>query len=441
MKNFTQIVFIFLFALSNIFAQQEKGIIGANNWLSNWTEFQPNVQDYEEPTQILTGNITEDKKLIKRHVYMLVGSVFVTNNSVLTIEPGTVIIGDYNSKASLTISKGSGIIANGTETDPIVFTSNRSVKKAGDWGGIIILGDASTNKFGNGSVASFYSQLGPTDYVNTNYGGSNPNSNSGMMKHVRIEFAGNRIKGAGYFNGLLLAGVGRETIFDNVMVSYSSGNSFEVWGGNVVLNKVVSYKSNKNDFKFNYGAQCELTNSLAIRSPYVSSSEGSRCLQVVSYDKIEDVDFTKNLTSVTAKNLTLLNSSNSLKEDIKMGLVKEAVYVAENASLDMSKSVISGFNPAVLFEDKIRINQENLEKIKFTDMYFNNCNGNIFVENNSNNEDLENWYGNHAFFNVYSKSVNSETFIDIASSRKPDYRLRINKIIASNEVESGLRDN
>ena len=109
MKNFTQIVFIFLFAFSSVFAQQEKGIIGANNWLSNWTDFQPNVQDYEEPTQILTGNITEDKKLVKRHVYMLVGSVFVTNKAVLTIEPGTVIIGDYQSKASLTISRGSGI--------------------------------------------------------------------------------------------------------------------------------------------------------------------------------------------------------------------------------------------------------------------------------------------------------------------------------------------
>jgi hypothetical protein len=441
MKNFTQIVFIFLFALSNVFAQQEKGIIGANNWLSNWTEFQPNVQDYEEPTQILTGNITEDKKLIKRHVYMLVGSVFVTNNAVLTIEPGTVIIGDSKSKASLTISKGSGIIANGTETDPIVFTSNRSVKRAGDWGGIIILGDASTNKFGNGSVASYFSNLESADYVNTNYGGNNPNSNSGLMKHVRIEFAGNRTKGAGYFNGLLLAGVGRETVLDNIMVSYAAGNSFEVWGGNVNLDKVVSYKSNKNDFKFNYGSQCELTNSLAIRSPYVSSSEGSRCLKVTSYDKIEEVDFTKKLTAVTAKNLTLLNSSESLEEDIKMGLVKEAVYIGENASLDMNKSVISGFNPAVIFEDKIRIDQENLEKIKFSDMYFNNCNGNIFVENNSNNEDLENWYGNHAFFNVYSKSGNSETFIDIANSRKPDYRLRINKIIASNEVDSELRDN
>ena len=72
-------------------------------------------------------------------------------------------------------------------------------------------------------------------------------------------------------------------------------------------------------------------------------------------------------------------------------------------------------------------------------MYFNNCNGNIFIENNSNNEDLENWYGNAAFFNVYSKSENAETFIDMKNDKRPDYRLRINKIIASNEVDPDLR--
>jgi hypothetical protein len=126
--------------------------------------------------------------------------------------------------------------------------------------------------------------------------------------------------------------------------------------------------------------------------------------------------------------------------DIEKGLVKEAVYIAENASLDMNKSVISGFNPAVLFEDKIIVNQENLEKIKFSDMYFNNCNGNIFVENNSNNEDLENWYGNTAFFNVYAKSYNSETFIDLKNEKRPDFRLRINKIIATNDLDPDLRN-
>lgn len=434
MKNATQMVMIFLLLIGNVFAQQEKGIVGTENWLHNWTEFKPSLADYGEPNQILAGNITEDTKLLKRNVYLLMGNVFVTNNATLTIEPGTVIIGDFDSKASLTITKGSSIIANGLETDPIIFTSKRSVKREGDWGGIIILGDAPTNKFGNGSVASFYPGLSASSYAFTNYGGENSCSSSGILKYVRIEYAGKRIDKEKYFNGLLLAGVGKETTLENIMVSYSAGNSFEILGGDVELKQFVSYRSNSNDFAFNYGAQCELNNSLAVRSPFISSSRGSRCMQILSYDNKQEVDFSKKGTSVIAKNLTLINRSDDLMADIKMGLVKEALFVGENSSLDMNKSVISGFNPAVILEDDIAINQENLEKIKFTDMYFNNCNGNIFVENNYNNEDLENWYGNSAFFNVYSKGQDSETFIEVKNERRPDFRLRINKIIATNDI-------
>jgi hypothetical protein len=435
MKNFTQIIWVFLLIIGNISAQQEKGIVGTSNWLNNWTEFNPNQVDYGEPTQILTGNITKDTKLSKRYIYMLVGSVFVTNEATLTIEAGTVIIGDYESKASLTITKGATIIADGIETDPIVFTSNRSVKRAGDWGGLFLLGDASTNKFGNGSVASYHSNLDSSAYGNTNFGGTNINSNSGILRFVRIEYAGKRLKTGTNFSALLLAGVGNKTILENIMVSYSAGDSFEIWGGDVNLDKTISYRTNCNDFKFNFGAQSQLFNSLAIRSPYISSRNGSRCLQITSYDKKEEVDFTKSGTFVTAKNLTLVNESQNLESDIAMGLVKEAVYVGENTMLEMNRSVISGFNPAVILEDKIVVNNENLEKIKFNSMYFNNCNGNIFVENDSNNEDLENWYGNSAFFNVYSKSDNSETFIDLRNDKRPDFRLRINKIMASNDIE------
>ena len=441
MKSFTKMsILIFLFIIGNIFGQQEKGITGTENWLYNWTEFKPNQQSYDEPTQILTGNIAVDTRLNKRNTYLLLGNVFVTDNATLTIEPGTVILGDYASKASLTISKGATLIANGSETDPIIFTSNKSVKRAGDWGGIIILGDAPTNKFGNGSVVSFYKELPSSQYPFTNFGGTNLEGNSGVLKYVRIEYAGKRIKNDEYFNGLLLAGVGNQTIIENVMVSYSAGNSFEIWGGDVNLLKLVSYRSNSNDYKFNFGAQSKLDNSIAVRSPYVSSSSRARCLQIASYDKIEEVDFTKKGTLVIANNITFLNDSENLMADIEKGLVKEAVYIAENAALDMNKSVISGFNPAVLLEDKIIVNQENLEKIKFSDMYFNNCNGNIFVENNSNNEDLENWYGNTAFFNVYAKGYNSETFIDIKNEKRPDFRLRINKIIATNDLDPDLRE-
>ena len=359
MKSLTQIVCMSLLMVSGVNAQQEKGIIGSTNWLNNWTEFKPNKVDYGEANQILAGNITVNTKLYKKNVYILQGSVFVMPNTTLTIEPGTVIIGDYDSAASLIITKGATLIAEGLETDPIVFTSNRSVKKAGDWGGIIMLGDAPINKFGN--VASVNYDF---DTSLTSYGGNNSASNSGVLKYVRIEFAGKKIKGFGNFNALLLGGVGNKTAFENIMISYSAGDSFEVYGGDVILNKLVSLKSSNDDFRFNYGAQCRIDNSLAIRSSYLSSNTGSRCFDVASYDKKEEVDFTKKQTSVTATNITLVNNSENINIDIQSGLVKEAIYVAENSSLNFKRSVISGFNPAVLLSNKIEINNANLKQNK-----------------------------------------------------------------------------
>ena len=124
MKSISQILSIFLLVVVGAQAQQEKGITGSNNWLNNWTEFRPNKVDYGEADQILAGNIAVNTKLYKKNKYILQGNVYITNNAVLTIEPGTTIIGDYATNAALIITKGATIIADGLETDPIVFTSN-----------------------------------------------------------------------------------------------------------------------------------------------------------------------------------------------------------------------------------------------------------------------------------------------------------------------------
>jgi len=431
MKKITLTTLFFFLVFGSIFAQQEKGITGYNNWLDTWTDFKPNKVEYNEATQILSGDITESTTLTKRNTYLLLGDVFVTNNSTLTIEPGTVIIGDFKSKGSLTISRGSKIIAEGTQTDPIVFTSSRSDKKQGDWGGLFILGDAPINTFGN--VSSLNYGLNPSSTENISYGGDNAYSNSGVLKYVRVEFAGKKTKEFGNYNGITLAGVGLETTIYNVMVSYCEGNSFNILGGEVVLAKAVSFRSNHNDFAFNYGTQCNIVNSLAVRSPYISSADGSTCMYVSSYDLKEDTDTSKKETNVNAENLTLVNVSNDLEGDIKVGLVQEAIYVGPDVSFTIHKSVISGFMPAVILDDKIAINNDNLQKIKFTHSYFNNCEGNIFRKNYSNNDDLESWYGSRAFDNVYSKGPDIETFIEYGNSRTPDFRLRINKIIAAND--------
>jgi hypothetical protein len=426
MKNTIIIIWVFLSVICNSNAQQEKGIYGSSNWLNNWTEFKPGKADYGEATQILAGNITVNTKLEKKEVYIIQGNVYVTNNAILSIEPGTIIIGDVESKGTLIITKGAQLVAEGLETDPIVFTSNKSVKKAGDWGGIILLGDAPINKFGN--YSSINLDLDPSL---TTFGGLNPACSSGILKFVRIEYAGRKVRGADNFDALLLGGIGNKTILENIMISYAAGNSCEILGGEPVMNKIISYRSSGIDFKFTLGTQAKIDNSLVIRTSYLTSSTGSRCLDVSSYTKKEEVDFTKKQTLVTATNLTLANDSDNIDMDIKAGLVKEAVYIAENSSIVLRKSVISGFSPGVLFDTNIEINDKNLKKIRIEEMLLNFCNGNIFTEGSLNNEDLESYYGDPVFFNLYSKTSNIETFNDFANPRRPDFRLALTKITAS----------
>ena len=115
MKTKLFVVTIILLSIT-LNAQQIKGITGETNWLTNWTNFKPGTTQYNETNQILTGSITQNLKLTKDNTYRLIGTVYVTNNAVLTIEPGTVIRGDKESCGTLVITKGSKIMAEGTAT-------------------------------------------------------------------------------------------------------------------------------------------------------------------------------------------------------------------------------------------------------------------------------------------------------------------------------------
>jgi hypothetical protein len=408
-------------------AQQEKGIIGSSNWLNNWTEFKPAKVEYNETNQILYGKIDKNTTLLKKNTYLLQGPVYVTNNAVLTIEPGTLIKGDTDTNGALIITKGAQIIANGTETDPIVFTSNKPVKKPGDWGGLVLLGDAPINKYGGS--ASLNHDLDPAQTI---YGGSNPMANSGILRFLRIEFAGKKIKGFKDYNALSLAGVGNKTVIENVMSSFAAGNAVEILGGETIMKNMVTYRSSGDDFRFTQGAQSKLDNSLAVRHSLYSGSTRARCLNINSYDKKEDADFSKKLSNVIAINCTLVNATENLPADIASGLVKEAVFVADNTAFSIKRSVISGFMPAAVLSETIKLEGGGLKNIEFKEMYFNNCKGNIFVENSSNNEDLEDFYGNTAFANLMETTPNDVMFIDAkAASKTPDFRVQIGKITAS----------
>nr|WP_315238243.1 hypothetical protein [uncultured Flavobacterium sp.] len=424
MKIKIHIALITLFSTFFLQAQQpQKGIRGASNWMNNWTNFKPAAVEYGEATNIIAGTIDKDMKLSKRNTYQLVGIVYVTNNAILTIEPGTVIRGDDKTCGTLVIANGSKIIAEGSETDPIIFTSNKETteRKPGDWGGIIILGKAPINKLGGIATLPFN-----LDEMLNHYGGQDTEDNSGILKYVRIEYSGRKLSALKELNGLSLAGVGRKTVLSNIQISYSNDDSFECYGGDLNMNNLISYRTTDDDFDFTQGAQINISNSIAIRHPFSSDISGSRCFEVDSYDKIENTDMTKKMTKINANNITLVNL-----EENDQGLVRESAHIGENTFFNLTNSVVSGFTPFILLNGNIGNDNENLSKITIKNVMVNNCNGGITSESSSNDAGIKNWYGNPEFAVEFTKVKSSELFLAPNIKGNPDFRIKLNNAVAS----------
>jgi len=157
----------------------------------------------------VSSDITTNTTWTRNNVYILNGYRYVKDGATLSIEPGTVIRGDKASKGTLIIARTGKIFANGTAAEPIVFTSNEPVgsRTYGDWGGVVILGNAVINVPG-GTAQIEGGLLGP-DAV---YGGTNDDDSSGVLRYVRIEFPGIAYQPNSEINGLTMGGVGRRTV-------------------------------------------------------------------------------------------------------------------------------------------------------------------------------------------------------------------------------------
>lgn len=229
---------------------------------------------------IKSGNITANETWTSNNIYLLDGWVYVKAGVTVTIQPGTIIKGDFVSKGTLIVERDAKLICDGTVDQPIVFTSQKSVgqRSYGDWGGVIICGRASTNWAA--SVAN-----GTTDGegiveggVGTVYGGGlspNDDDSSGVLRHVRIEYPGVAFQPNSEINGLTLCAVGRKTVIDYVQVSYSGDDSFEWFGGTVNCKHLIAYRGWDDDFDTDYGYRGKIQFAVVLRDPNIADQSGS----------------------------------------------------------------------------------------------------------------------------------------------------------------------
>jgi len=239
-------------------------------WLDNWTLLSKSgtLKQLRANNVVIDDgwiNAGDKKRMTSDNVYHLRGLVFVEEGAELHIEAGTVIKGmpgQQNDASALVICKGGKIFAEGTPTQPIIFTAEADdpydmqdlpLTETGQWGGVIILGKAETNIPGGEGQIEGISELEPRGKFGMPPGEANNHDNSGVMRYVSIRHGGTDIGDGNEINGLTLGAVGDGTTIEFVEVWYNNDDGFEFFGGTVNTRYLVSAFNKDDSFDYDVG--------------------------------------------------------------------------------------------------------------------------------------------------------------------------------------------
>ncbi len=290
----------------------------------------------------VAGNITASTTWTANNVYDLsAGFHYVTNGAVLTIEPGTLI---KSVGGSLVITRGSRIVANGTATRPVVMTSGQPAgqRQAGDWGGLLVLGNAPINDPAGQRLAE-----GGIDPTLGLYGGNNAADNSGTIRYVRIEFAGVPFQPNNETNGLTMGGVGSGTTIENVQVSFGGDDAFEWFGGTVNCRNLVAHRNLDDDFDADYGFSGNVQFGLVVRDPQIADISRSNGFEVDN-----DATGTTNspFTDGNFSNITVFGPQQTTGAAGINANYGRALHVRRSNKVDIFNSVFTGYPTGILVD-------------------------------------------------------------------------------------------
>ncbi len=237
------------------------------------------VRTSNRATVQVTADITTNTTWTSTNIYQLTRVISVANGAILTIEPGTKIIGGPITAGqappvtALMVLRGSRLVANGTRTAPIIMTSAAAEgqRAPGDWGGLILVGNARSNRTGRVVVEGPF----PADTVSWN-GGNNDLDNSGELRYVRVEFAGAAAILNVELNAFSMYAVGSSTRMENLQAIRGLDDMFEWFGGTVDGRNLVSYESGDDHFDGSEGYRGRNQFLIALQTgPRVSPRAGN----------------------------------------------------------------------------------------------------------------------------------------------------------------------
>ena len=350
----------------------------ATNWASGWSNFDPETTVY--PTTITTVSADITTNTTWSGVVKLMNKVYVKNNATLTIAPGTIIRGDKLTQGTLIITRGAKIMADGTESNPIVFTSNEAVgaRNEGDWGGLVILGLAKNNQPGG---VAFIEGIVPT--TDSQYGGNFDNDNSGILKYVRVEFAGIALEPNKEINGITFGSVGNGTVVDYVQVTLSGDDSFEWFGGTVNCKHLIAYRGLDDDFDCDFGFRGKVQFALSIRDKDLYDAPGDSNAFECDNDAAGSTAQPK--TRPIFSNVTLVGAKGNGTTALPTGeKFEKAFRLRRNSAVSVLNSLVTGWEKGLSIEGTPVVANLNGDTMVFVNNILTNFAQPTWNTNNTN---------------------------------------------------------
>jgi hypothetical protein len=289
---------------------------------------------------ILSGTITEDLTLTAEFDWLLRGGVFIGDDeteTVLTIEAGTTIYGESSTDGMLVIRRGSKIMAEGTADAPIVMTSSKTPgsRARGDWGGLIINGHGLLNACGEldaGEICEAFGE-GGTGF----YGGDDNADNSGVLRYVRVEFAGTLLSPDNELNGIAFQAVGSGTTIEYIQVHMNSDDGVEFYGGAAQAKYVLTTGIGDDNLDWTDGWVGKLQYFIA--EQYDDNGDNG-----IEADNNGDDNAAAPFSQPQVANVTLIGSPDSDSSDV-------GVLLREGTRGDLTNFLVTDFNDSCLDVD------------------------------------------------------------------------------------------
>ena len=350
----------------------------ATDWTSGWSNFDPETTVYPATITTVSADITTNTTW--SGVVRLNNKVYVKNNATLTIAPGTIIRGDKQTQGTLIITRGAKIIADGTASNPIVFTSNEAVgaRNEGDWGGLVILGLAKNNQPGG---VAFIEGIVPT--TDSQFGGSFDNDYSGILRYVRVEFAGIALEPNKEINGITFGSVGNQTIVDYVQVTLSGDDSFEWFGGTVNCKHLIAYRGLDDDFDCDFGYRGKVQFALSIRDKDLSDAPGDSNAFECDNDAAGSTAQPK--TRPVFSNVTLVGAKGNGTTALPTGeKFEKAFRLRRNSAVSVLNSLVTGWEKGLSIEGAPVVANLNGDTMVFVNNILTNFAQPTWGSNNTN---------------------------------------------------------